>query len=74
MTLKPLILQANADRRLRAGHLWIYSNEVDSQRSPLKAFEPGEQVQVFNARGKSLGVAYINPNTLICGRLISRRR
>lgn len=72
MTLKPLILQANADRRLRAGHLWIYSNEVDSQRSPLKAFEPGEQVQVFNARGKSLGVAYINPNTLICGRLISR--
>lgn len=72
MTLKPLILQANADRRLRAGHLWIYSNEVDSQRSPLKTFEPGEQVQVFNARGKSLGVAYINPNTLICGRLISR--
>ena len=72
MTLKPLVLQANADRRLRAGHLWIYSNEVDTQRSPLKAFEPGEQVQVFNARGKSLGVAYVNPNTLICGRLVSR--
>ena len=72
MTLKPLVLQANADRRLRAGHVWIYSNEVDTQRSPLKAFEPGEQVEVFNARGKSLGVAYVNPNTLICGRLVSR--
>jgi len=72
MTFKPLVLQANADRRLRAGHLWIYSNEVDNQRSPLKEFEPGEQVQVLNARGKSLGVAYINPNTLICARLISR--
>jgi 23S rRNA (cytosine1962-C5)-methyltransferase len=72
MTLKPLVLQANADRRLRAGHLWIYSNEVDTERSPLKAFEPGEQVQVFNARGKSLGIAYVNPNTLICARLVSR--
>ena len=72
MTLKPLVLQANADRRLRAGHLWIYSNEVDNGRSPLKSFEPGEQVEVINARGKSLGLAYVNPNTLICGRLIGR--
>ncbi|GGC09701.1 hypothetical protein GCM10011352_40230 [Marinobacterium zhoushanense] len=72
MTFKPLVLQANADRRLRAGHLWIYSNEVDTKRSPLKEFEPGEQVEVLNARGKALGLAYINPNTLICARLISR--
>ncbi len=72
MTLKPLLLQANADRRLRAGHLWIYSNEVDTKRTPLKNFEPGEQVQVQDARGKVLGNAYINPNTLICGRMISR--
>ncbi|MGE4415794.1 MAG: class I SAM-dependent rRNA methyltransferase [Marinobacterium sp.] len=72
MNLRPLQLQNNADRRLRAGHLWIYSNEVDNQATPLKAFEPGEQVVVQDARGKALGIASVNPNTLICGRMLSR--
>lgn len=72
MTLKPLVLQPNADRRIRGGHLWIYSNEVDTKKTPLKGFEPGEQVEVHNARGKVLGNAYVNPNTLICARIISR--
>ena len=43
MNLKPLILQSGADRRLRGGHLWIYSNEVDNKATPLKGFEPGER-------------------------------
>lgn len=72
MNLKPLILQSGADRRLRGGHLWIYSNEVDNKATPLKGFEPGEQVIVQDARGKPLGIATMNPNTLICGRLMSR--
>lgn len=72
MSLKTLLLNQGAERRLRAGHIWIYSNEVDNKRSPLKQFEPGEQVLVEASNGKSLGVAYVNPNTLICGRIISR--
>ena len=38
MTLPRLRLKANADRRLRAGHLWVYSNEVDVVATPLTAF------------------------------------
>lgn len=72
MKLKPLVLQSGADRRLRAGHVWIYSNEVDTKQSPLKSFEPGEQVQVLDSAGRPRGTAYVNPNTLICGRLFSR--
>lgn len=72
MNLRPLQLQKNADRRLRAGHLWIYSNEVDNKATPLKGFEPGEQVIVQDTRGKALGIASVNPNTLICGRILSR--
>jgi len=72
MAHKPLILNPRADKRLRGGHVWIYSNEVDNKQTPLKGFELGEQVEVFSDRGKSLGLAYINPNTLICGRLFSR--
>ncbi|WP_010321573.1 class I SAM-dependent rRNA methyltransferase [Marinobacterium stanieri] len=72
MNLKPLTLKSGADRRLRAGHLWVYSNEVDTRVTPLKDFEPGEQVVVQTSSGKALGIATLNPNTLICGRIISR--
>lgn len=71
-TLNILKLNKGADRRLRSGHLWIYSNEVDTQHSPLKLFNKGEQVLVESAQGKVLGVAMLNPNNLICGRLVSR--
>jgi 23S rRNA (cytosine1962-C5)-methyltransferase len=67
-----LVLNPNAERRLRSGHPWIYSNEIDTQKSPLKNFEPGQQVQVHASNGKTVGIAYINPHTLICARLIGR--
>jgi 23S rRNA (cytosine1962-C5)-methyltransferase len=70
---KPLILNRGEERRLRAGHLWVFSNEVDVRRSPLKGFSPGEVADVHDSRGKPLGTALINPNSLICARLISRR-
>lgn len=72
MSLQTLKLRDGADRRLRGGHLWIYSNEVDTAATPLKNFATGEQVVVENNRGKALGIAYVNPNTLICGRIVSR--
>lgn len=70
--MQTLRLKPKADRRIKGGHLWIYSNEVDTQATPLKAMVMGEQVVVEQAGGKSLGLAYVNPNNLICGRLISR--
>jgi 23S rRNA (cytosine1962-C5)-methyltransferase len=68
------VLQLNpqADKRLRAGHLWIYSNEIDVAKTPLKNIEPGQQLEIVNAKGKSMGLAYVNPHNLICGRLFSR--
>ncbi len=71
--LADLYLNKGQERRLVQGHLWIYSNEVDTGKSPLKNFTPGEQVVVYTAQGKALGIAYINPHSLICGRLISRK-
>lgn len=72
MTLPLLKLKAHEDRRLREGHLWIYSNEVDVTATPLKNFSAGEQVRVEDSHGKFLGIATVNPNTLICARLVSR--
>ncbi|WP_437180635.1 class I SAM-dependent rRNA methyltransferase [Microbulbifer thermotolerans] len=67
-----LILIRGAERRLKRGHLWIYSNEVDTKRSSLKGIEPGSQCRVLDSRGNSLGTAFVNPSQLICGRLVSR--
>jgi 23S rRNA (cytosine1962-C5)-methyltransferase len=67
-----LVLKKDQDRRLRAGHMWIYSNEVDTGRSPLKDLPPGETVSVVGNRGNWIGWGYVNPHTLICARLVSR--
>ncbi|BFM09131.1 class I SAM-dependent rRNA methyltransferase [Halioxenophilus aromaticivorans] len=72
MSLPPLQLLAKSDRRLKQGHLWIYSNEVDTQKTPLRDLAPGDQVEVQDSTGKSLGVATVNPQGLICARVVSR--
>jgi 23S rRNA (cytosine1962-C5)-methyltransferase len=68
----PLYLKKNEDRRLRAGHLWVFSNEVDVGRSPLTSLEPGAPVEVRDSTGRALGAGYANPHSLICARLVSR--
>lgn len=67
--MKDLFLRKGADHRLRGGHLWVYSNEVDSQRSPLVGFGAGDLVVVRNTNGRILGSAYMEPNSLICARV-----
>ena len=64
-----LFLRKGADHRLRGGHLWVYSNEDDSQRSSLGDFAAGDLVSVRNTNGKLLGSAYMEPNSLIYARL-----
>ena len=72
MDLAPLRLKKNEDRRIRAGHVWIFSNEVDVAATPLDGFESGQLVDFQDSSGKSLGNGYVNPRSLICGRLVSR--
>jgi len=72
MSLPSLRLKANADRRLRNGHLWVYSNEIDVAATPLHGFKAGDQAVLEAAGGKPLGVVAMSPNNLICARLLSR--
>ncbi|MGB3211032.1 MAG: class I SAM-dependent rRNA methyltransferase [Desulforhopalus sp.] len=73
MELKTLRLNRHEEKRLQGGHLWIYSNEVNTRETPLKQFFPGEQARVETHSGKFLGTAYVNPHSLICGRIFSRK-
>lgn len=74
MSTPQLRLNKNSDRRLRAGHCWVYSNEVDTKATPLKDLEPGQAVEIVSHQDKWLGSGYVNPNSLICARLVSRDR
>ncbi|MEO7149881.1 MAG: class I SAM-dependent rRNA methyltransferase [Rhodanobacteraceae bacterium] len=72
MEYPALYLKRGEDARLRAGHLWVFANEVDVARSPLSSFALGETCVLVDARDKPLGVGYVNPHSLICARLMSR--
>src|SRR5580698_8471591 len=68
--LPVLRLKRNEDRRLHAGHLWIFSNEVDTAQSPLPKFKAGEVVRVLAHNDRALGLAYVNPKSLIAARML----
>ena len=69
---RELRLKRGEDRRLSSGHLWVFSNEIDSDATPLSAFTAGDLAQVRSQRGQFLGHAYVNPHALICARILSR--
>src|SRR5438034_1459735 len=66
-----LKLKKNQDRRVRAGHPWVFSNEIDATEG-----EPanGSIVDVVDARGAYLGRGYVNRHSLIAVRLLTRGR
>ncbi len=72
VTLAPLRLNRHEDRRLRAGHVWVFSNEVDVTSTPLTRFVAGQPVMIEDSAGRAVGSGYVNPHALICARLVSR--
>ena len=67
-----LRLKRGEERRLAAGHLWVFSNEIDTDATPLTALTLGAIVELRSQRDAFIGYAYVNPHTLICARLMSR--
>jgi len=67
-----LRLKRGEERRLAAGHVWVFSNEIDTGSTPLTAFAPGAVAQVRTQRDAFVGYACVNPHALICARILSR--
>lgn len=61
-------LRQGADRRIRAGHPWIFSNELS--QSP-KGHPPGAPVVLLDFKGSFLASGYGNPHSLIAFRALS---
>ena len=65
-------LRKQADRKVRRGYLWIFSNEIDYPA--VKDLSVGGIYNVETFTGEFLGVAYANPKSLIAARLLSREK
>ncbi len=65
-------LKKNADRRVRRGHLWVFSNEIADP--PVSQLEPGSIHELTDIRGEFLGIAYASPSTLITARILSKNK
>lgn len=62
-------LKPKEDLRLRTGHPWVYDNEISRVEGEPEA---GGEVEIVDARGHSVGVAFFNPRSKIRARIYSR--
>ena len=64
------ILQGH-DRRLRGGSPWLFSNELQLDRTS-KALAPGTVVRLATHDGRAMALAFFNPHSLIAARILTR--
>ena len=66
-----LAVSEKAAKSIRAGHPWVYGEEV---RGVSGTYRNGDIVSVVNAKGKWLGAGFVNDASKIRVRLISRNK
>ena len=66
-----ITLKKNEERRIKAGHPWVFSNEIAASAGIA---EPGSSAELFDAAGGFIGCGFYSPHSLIAFRLLSRRR
>ena len=66
-----LTLRPKRDRRVKSGHPWVFSNELEPGFADV---DPGAVVDVFDASGAFVGRGMASPNSLIAVRICSRLR
>lgn len=64
-------LKKGEGRTLKSGGMWVYDNEIESV---LGSFENGDIISVHDFDGYFLGYGFINTNSKITIRILSRRK
>lgn len=67
--MQQIKLKAKEERRLKAGHWWVFSNEIDGLDTSI---EPGTLVRVMSSEGVQVGIGTFNPHSLIAVRLLQK--
>ena len=69
--ISKVILKRNEGRTISSGGLWVFDNEIDNI---VGTYENGDIVQVVSFKDDFLGYGYINDNSKIRIRLLSRNK
>ena len=72
--MKSIFLNKKISRRVETGHPWIFGNEVNTGKALDAAAKAGEIVNVFTHDKIFIGRGYINPQSQIMVRLLTRNR
>ncbi len=72
--MKSLFLNKNAGNRVENGHPWVFANEINRGKALDAAAKAGEIVNLFTHDKKFIGKGYINPQSQIMIRLLTRNR
>lgn len=72
--MKSIFLNKKISRRVETGHPWIFGNEVNTGKALDAAAKAGEIVNVFTHDKKFIGRGYVNPQSQIMVRLLTRDR
>ncbi len=70
--MKSLFLNKNVSNRVENGHPWIFANEINKGKALDAAAKAGEIVNVFTHDKKFIGKGYVNPQSQIMVRLLTR--
>jgi 23S rRNA (cytosine1962-C5)-methyltransferase len=70
--MKSIFLNKNISRRVELGHPWIFGNEVNRGKLLDAAAKAGDIVNVYTHDKKYIGRGYINPQSQIMVRLLTR--
>jgi len=69
--MRTIKLKKKEERRVKRGHPWVFSNEIQDLRVDAV---PGEIVEVRDVAGGFIGRGYINPRSLIAVRILTRKQ
>ena len=70
--MKSIILNKNISRRIELGHPWVFSNEVNRGKLLDASPQAGEIVNVLSHDKNFIGRGYVNPQSQIMVRLLTR--
>ncbi len=68
--MKSIILKKSEEKRVKAGHQWVFSNEI---KDILGKPQIGEIVECYDSSNNLVGIGFYNPHSLIAFRLISKK-
>lgn len=73
--MNKLILKKNEERRIKSGHLWVFSNEIDkivqSEESRVKS---GDLISIYDYKDSFLASGFYNANSLIAARVLTYKK